>query len=544
MLLAVIAGVVFLQTRKTVRPPDRYRASVEVLIPAADSQGVQPTGVPTSLTRGQSQLALSPDTEEGALDGANIPQNKRGSIAFGFAESSANPNTANSKGCTGSGCSDVVTLTVTADSANTANAVATSFRDSYVAARRQAVLNSATDEQHNQQTGIAILHRNLNAVDAQIEKADPALPPILPVGPVGTTGKSGTTSSSSSSSSASSSATSSSSSTASSAGVVALLPANTPEDVVLLVVERNALLATIQSTRDNYASAYIGTLIPGSFADTLQTNAAGKITPPAPSSKVPLIAFLGVGLALALLIPILRDRLDRSIRSPKVAADALDATVLTVLPPVTRRMTRALAAPGSDVEEAYRALAATAIATDRLPKAIVVTSPTGDMQDMVAANFAAALANLGLRVALVATNSRQSWFVNGSSPEGNLSFTDLLQLAHRGQLNGALNRGLIRSDVDNLFVLPSGDTGSEVGLDGLRPLLENMSSNGIDVVVVAGPSLLEEPDATIFAWTTRSVLWTVEEGRTTEAEAKEAAARLELAGASSFGIVMVSARQN
>ena len=63
------------------------------------------------------------------------------------------------------------------------------------------------------------------------------------------------------------------------------------------------------------------------------------------------------------------------------------------------------------------------------------------------------------------------------------------------------------------------------------------------MTVVAGPSLLEDPNATIFAWTTRSVLWTVEAGRTTQAEAKEAAARLDLAGASAFGVVMVSARQ-
>ena len=41
---------------------------------------------------------------------------------------------------------------------------------------------------------------------------------------------------------------------------------------------------------------------------------------------------------------------------------------------------------------------------------MVVTSPLGDVQDAVAANFAAALASLGLRVVLIGTTPRQAWF--------------------------------------------------------------------------------------------------------------------------------------
>ncbi len=534
MIIAVVAGVVFLQTRKTVRPPDKYRAGVDILIPATDSKGQRPEGVPGSLLRGQAQLALSPDTEQAALDSAHVPDSQRSGISFGFNETSANPTTSGSQGCTGS-CSDVVSLTVTASNANTATAVANAFGDAYINARRQVVGNDALSQQRNNANGIAVLNRNLADINAKIAQADPALPRLLPKGPAG--------SAPTNSGGSNSSRANSSPSGIGSAAVVSLLPPDTPEPVILLVVQRNALLTTIQGIRDQYGNSYINSLIPSSYADHLQSHTAAKVTPPPPSGTIPLAAFLGVGLALALLVPLLRDRLDRSIRSPRVAADALDATVLTVLPPSTRRLTHSLAPPGSEIEEAYRSLAATAVATDRLPKAIVVTSPTGTLQDMVAANFGAALANLGLRVALVATDARQTWFMNGEAPEGNLSFEDVLHLAHKGQLNGALSRALVRSEVDNLYVLPSQSEDGEVGLDGLRPLLEALSSSGIDIIVVAGPPLLEEPDATIFAWTTRSVLWTVEEGRTTEAEAKEAAARLELAGASAFGIVMVSARQ-
>jgi Mrp family chromosome partitioning ATPase len=238
----------------------------------------------------------------------------------------------------------------------------------------------------------------------------------------------------------------------------------------------------------------------------------------------------------------------------KTAGSSFDSTVLASIPPTSRRFRRALTVPGSAPDAAYRALAATSIATDRLPRAIVVTSPTGIVQDTVAANFAAALAGLGLRVALVATDPRQAWFLdarrdNGESTNGAaapadnaLSFPELLELAHRGHLNGALPRGLIKTRMHNLLVMPPGNEPRDFSLDGLRPLLEALSAGGVDVTVIAAPSLLEDPNATILAWTTRSVLWACEAGEVTEGEAKEAAARLSLAGAASFGVTVVNGK--
>jgi Mrp family chromosome partitioning ATPase len=93
-----------------------------------------------------------------------------------------------------------------------------------------------------------------------------------------------------------------------------------------------------------------------------------------------------------------------------------------------------------------------------------------------------------------------------------------------------------------LFVLPPGSANGDLSLDGLRPLLDALSKQ-VDVVVIAGPPLLKDPNATIFAWTTRSVLWTLESGDVTDTDAKEAAARLALAGANPFGIVMINANR-
>jgi Mrp family chromosome partitioning ATPase len=513
-LLAVVACGGFLYTRKSTRPPNKYMASVDVLIPAIDNKGVRPAGVPNSLLQGQTQLALSKETEEAALAAAKLPK-KSGSVSFGFTQSSgssADSTSGSSSGCSGASCSDVVNLSATAYGQKVATSAARAFASSYIAARRDAVQHSAVAAQQQGTASLALLKKNLDEVDNAIAQKDPAVVPRLLAG-----------------------------AGASPAAATAVLPVGTPEDVVLLVVQRNALLTQIASIRSDYAKQYITSLVPDAFASTLQSHSAVKLATQTPSNKVPIAAFLGVGLALALLIPILRDRLDRSIRSPKMAAEALDATVLTVLPPLSRRGSHVLAAQGSATEDAYRALAATAVATDRMPKAIVVMSPTGVLQDWVAANFAAALASLGLRVALVGTDPRQSWFANGHAEEHDLSFRQLLNLAHQGRLNGALTRGLVSTEIENLFVLPPGEANGDLGLDGLAPLLSALASN-VDVSVIAGPSLLDDPNATIFAWTTRSVLWTVEAGHTTEADAKEAAARLELAGASAFGIVMVSAR--
>jgi len=97
----------------------------------------------------------------------------------------------------------------------------------------------------------------------------------------------------------------------------------------------------------------------------------------------------------------------------------------------------------------------------------------------------------------------------------------------------------------NLVVVPpSSDAPAHLPVDGLPPLLQALGDSGIDVVVVSGPALLEDADATIVAWATRCVLWAIVDGEITSTEARAAAARLELAGVVPFGVVMVGNRSN
>lgn len=120
------------------------------------------------------------------------------------------------------------------------------------------------------------------------------------------------------------------------------------------------------------------------------------------------------------------------------------------------------------------------------------------------------------------------------------TFPELLEAAHANRLGDDLRTRLATSSVNDLYVVPPGNVDEELRLDGLPPLLDALSRTGIDVTVLAGPALLEGPDATIIAWSTRHVLWAIEIGRVKTRDAQLAAERLELAGVEPFGITVVN----
>ena len=92
----------------------------------------------------------------------------------------------------------------------------------------------------------------------------------------------------------------------------------------------------------------------------------------------------------------------------------------------------------------------------------------------------------------------------------------------------------------HLVVIPPGDSDQLfMPLDGLPTLLESLRRSDVDITVIAGPALLEDANATIIAWATRSVLWAVEMGTSTEQDLSEAASRLQLAGVTPFGVAVI-----
>jgi capsular polysaccharide biosynthesis protein len=521
LLIIPVVMVAYLVNRDVVRPPARYTTSADVLIPARDIESANPNEnvqtVPPVLLQGQPELAASAEVQDTALKAAGLDPAVDHDITF-LGRLSEDRT--------------IMTLSVSAPEPAIAAKVLDEYLISYQDGRRFSVKEAALERADVEVKTVAILNRELADVNRDLLAAGA---PLLPPQPNGT---------------------------------VLDLPDTLDEDTVFLAYQRNANLNEANLRRIDFSLQITTAAIPGDYSDVVQRRSTAKITPPPPSPLVPLLTILGIGLLLALVIPVLRDRLDPTITEARAAPGALRAGLLGTIPFIPRRFHQKLVPPGSSWDLAFRSLAATSLSTDRLPKALMVTSPTGSAQDRVAANLAASLAGLGVSVALIGTVPRQSWFLadvfDEEDAEGRVedrtafgdaaapprtadtitnvrTLPDLLQDAEAGRLVGDVRTRLATREIPNLYVIPPGaDEGTLTSLDGLPPLLDALTRSGIDICVIAGPALLEDPNATIIAWSTRHVLWAVEMGQVAKADANLAADRIELAGVTPFGIALVN----
>jgi Mrp family chromosome partitioning ATPase len=505
VLVAVGLGL-FLFLSDQTRPPERWRGAVQILVPSRDQDGNLPQGVPAMLLQGQESIALGPAVTGDALTAAGLDEDE---VTFDFET--------NERG-------DVYTLTVTAPTSEDAKALADGYARAYVAARRALVAQGSTGASQGAQLSLAALQDRFNKVEADLRRLDPDLLARLPDRVQPANEPDGTQPDNEDAGT-------------DQEGAALNLPPSTPMTVQLLAYERQDLLGKIEATRRNYARGATDAIVPQAFAQTAERAVPEDITREPLTPLIPIGAAIGLAVLVGLGVPVLLDRIDHSIRDSQAASTALAAPVLSTIPAVPASRLETLARPGSPAAHAYRTLATASVATDQLPRAIAVTSPTGQMQDTVAANFAAALADLGLRVVLVPTDARQGWYAE--APDGALTLPDFLALAHTGRLNGEVPHQLQPTPVDNLRIVPHSDTEADALIDGLPPLLRSFADGGVDVTVIAAPSILEDPAATILAWSTRSVLWVVETGEVTQQQANEAAAKLEMAGASPFGVAVV-----
>jgi hypothetical protein len=560
MLVIPIVVAAYLAKRDVTRPPAVYTTSADVLIPArTDDPQEQPTTAPPVLLQGQTELALASSTRSVALRSAKLDPDQPSGVTFGARLSPT---------------AEIMTLSISAARPELAKTVLDEYVIAFQEARRQAVLDAALEQQDIQSRTIRILDRKLAQIEGKLFALGVPLPAPVPDGTA--------------------------------------IPGaeSVPIDTSLLLYQRNAILNERVSRQVDYSRQSTLAIIPGDYTTVVQVRSASRVTPPPPSPLIPLLEIIGIGLLLVVLVPVLIDRFDRSITDARGAASALRARLLGSIPAIPRRLHRGFAPRGTSWDAAFRSLAATSISTDNLPKAIMVSSPVGSIQDTVAANFATSLAQLGVKVALIGTVPRQRWYAspNGSADEGEYeeyadyedkpvlngqgddpsgtdspeegtqgdgapegtapgseepavpptppempttelpatdavvrhpNFIDLLEEAQGGRLNGDLRSMLATIDVPNLYVVPPGEE-TELTLDGLPPLLNALTRDGIDVVVIGGPALLEDPNATIIAWSTRNVLWAVEIGHVDARDAQLAADRLDIAGVEPFGIALVN----
>ena len=506
MVLAVLAAAGFYyRERPTDTGPRPFRTTVTLTVPSpvpeeGQRDETEVVDAPDVLFRGQQALALNPSTRDAALAAAPA-----GDAGVGFAATVDD---------------DQIVLTVTSEDQGVSQAVASAYATAFVEARRQLVADDLANQQRALLETVEQLRTRLQVTESDLRARMGTLPPVLP--PEGSEEE---------------------------GEAAPLFFSFGPEqnlDTTLLLYERNSLYTRINDAQFQLAELRVDSETPEAYAQI-----TGEATNQAPGEETssllgPIGGILIAGLLLGLVGAVLVDRMDHTIRHADRASRALSAPLLSRVPSRRGRRDDAtvLLRPDSSRAEAFRDLAATSVATDRLPRAIMVTTPRGDVHDDVAANFAAALANLGVRVALVATSPRQSWFLAPFTAEdGLVTFPQLLGDAHAGRLNGQAHLRMAKTELNpNLLVVPPGDN-PELGLalDGLPPLLQAMTDSGIDVTVIAGPALLDDSSATIVAWATRAVLWAVQSGEVTEEELSNGAARLELAGVNAFGVAVVGA---
>jgi Mrp family chromosome partitioning ATPase len=523
LVAAIVAGL-YVFTRQEARPPDKFSAVANVQIPAPAAPRnapqpavVAPSGIPPQLLRGQPQMALSSGVREEALSATGIPANDT-SVSFA---AQLNDN------------GDTITLTVMGTDGDAISKLIGNYVQAFAEARRAVSAQSIQASQQGSQQQLRALQSRRSALESQLRQRLETLPPIVEDPNL--------------SSSPDGSGASRQNPQEQQQQVVPVIPPGTDSDTTLMLFERNALANRITEVQLAIADASVNSNVPNSYAETIDQSGAARIPGKTSSPVIPAAIIILAGLALGLAAAVLVDRRDHTIRSVRVASSTLSAPLLATTPPPRRGTPEfaILERPDSARSDAFRKLAATCVATDQLPQAIMVSTPEGDSHDYVAANFAAALADLGLQVALVATSPSQAWylehFMAPLDGEGDLS--QLLELAHEGVFNGQATRHLAWTDLtENLVIVPPSPEGAlNVPLDAFPPFLESLQRSGVDVTVIAGPPLLEDANATIVAWETRSVLWAVQVGTVTRRAAAEAAARLELAHVSPFGIVMVGA---
>jgi Mrp family chromosome partitioning ATPase len=412
----------------------------------------------------------------------------------------------------------LMSLVVTANTPAAATRVARSWGGVFAQARKKDAKNEAKKNLHNLEHKVTKLHTELRRVDSKLTK----LMPIVYSGVLRFDAPNGNLPGRSQSG-----------------------PPPVPEQgsvrALNLAFERIQLLSTLVDSGETAAALRIEQVHPPVFASFSSQAPAARIAK-VRATTLPALGGLFGGLIFALGAALLVDRADRTIRDPEEAALTFSAPVLSIIPTDGEEFA-VIAEPNSLAAEAYRGLAAMAIATDRLPKAIMVSTPTGDAHAQVAANFAAALSRLGLKVALVAMSVDQDWYLEAFTlnRSGMVRLPELLERAHSGTLPvGWRDRLPVNEYAPNLVVVPpASEHVLHLPVDGLPALLQELSDGGVDVTVIAGPPLLEEADATIVAWATRNVLWAMVPGEVTRAEARAAAARMELAGVTPFGVVMV-----
>ena len=258
---------------------------------------------------------------------------------------------------------------------------------------------------------------------------------------------------------------------------------------------------------------------------TLVHSAKEPATPVSPRVPVNLMLGLLLGLAVGVGIAILRHVLDTRIRSVEDIEKVTDAAILGRIvddPQANKRPLIVHLDPKHPRAEAIRSLRTNLqfLAVDGNTKSFVISSAGPDEgKSTTASNLALALAETGLRVALVDCDLRRPSVHTNMGIEGSVGLTDVL--VGRADLSDVTQRW----GRTQLYVLPAGQVPpnpSEIlGSDKMQKTLDVLSKS-MDMVIIDGPPLMMVTDAVVVGAKTQGVILVAAAG-TTHQQGLEAA---------------------
>ena len=308
---------------------------------------------------------------------------------------------------------------------------------------------------------------------------------------------------------------------------------------------RAALLSQLGVFRTQLDQLQVDAALIGGGPQVL-VRAVDPDSPVRPRTGRNLVVAAAVGLGFGLLLLLLLERLDDSIRTRADVADAVPGVpVLGIVPPVagwTDEDVPVLASrsdPGSPTAEAYRSLRTSlrAVAHDRPLRTVLVTGARpGDGSSTTATNLATALARAGQEVVVVDCDLRQPRAHRFFGLSNQVGFTSVL--LGEAPLSAAL---LPVPGEQRLRLLPSGPVppnSSELLASQRAAEVVAALAAQVDWVIVDSPALLTVTDATVLAQEVDGVVLVLSAGKATGSEVAEAMAVLEPVKASVVGVVL------
>lgn len=266
-------------------------------------------------------------------------------------------------------------------------------------------------------------------------------------------------------------------------------------------------------------------------------------------TKKLLMAALGMlaGFAVGIAYGVLRELLDKQIRTPRDLARISNLPIIASIPHLSEDKTLGDADaallmaqhPNSVIADEYRRILARILFPEdnaaEISSLLVVSACPGEGKTSLACNLAVALEHANRKVLLIDLSSQRPSVEKTFGLKPSLGLSDLLE-------NGEAREDLIRRTAfENLGVLgPGSNAASLAGRLASREMMDFMewADEHFDHIIVDTPPLLLMSDAKLLAPAIDGVLYVVGAGRSTLGMVSRCLRELDLLRANTIGVVL------